>query len=221
MLNLQKTLILSAAIAAAAIAVAQGHTSGHFRFQGSDGGSLVQLAQRDDVQKELKVNGAQKTKLADLENKLEAAVQTDMQHMSSVDNMRNTVMNTGNDYAKKLPSILDATQNKRLLQLLIQQAGYSSLERSDVQKDLGFSKAQSAKVDTAQTTLLKSFDAVQKQNNKKAAMLMVQSAMMKHTADLKAVLTKSQASKFEAMKGKPFAFASMGMGMGMPAKKSK
>ena len=36
---------------------------------------------------------------------------------------------------------------------------------------------------------------------------------------LKAILTKSQEKKFDAMKGKPFTFAEVPMGMGMPPKK--
>ena len=208
---MNKFLVIFAVSLAAALSFGQGHTKGHFQFQGSDGGSLVQLAQRPEVQKELKVTASQKAKLTDLENRLEDAVMSDFKKDLPTDKMRTTVMNTGNGFADELPKILTPAQNKRLLGLLIQKANYSALERDDVQKDLGFSKAQKGKVDAAQADLLKSFDAVQTQKNKNAAMLMVRSAMARHAAALKAIMTKSQEKKFEAMKGKPFTFAPTAM----------
>src|SRR5690349_13446741 len=108
----------------AAFSAAQGHGGMHFRFAGSDGGTLVQLAQRDDVQKELAVTDEQKTKLADVEDRMEKDIESnfaDMEskHVEDPNVMRHTISDVGEKFAKELPSVLSEGQAKRLMELLI------------------------------------------------------------------------------------------------------
>ena len=191
-----------------------GHgTAMHFRFAGSDGGSMVQLAMRPDVQKELALTPDEETKIADLNDRMLTQVTSDFQKMQSdgvqdPNKMRDTISGTGNKFATELPTILTADQNKRLFELLLQRSGYSALERADVQTALGFTDDQKAKVDAAQKALLSAFDDLRTKNfnSREELQAAAKSAMDTHTDALKAILTPDQATKFDAMKGKPFTF---------------
>ena len=210
---MKRVLILITSLALAALSVAQGHGGQHFRFAGSDGGTLVQLAQRPDVQKELAVTDAEKSKLADLETRMEDAVSKDFETLMSSNEqdpnkMRTTISSTGDMFANELPNILTADQYKRLMELLIQRAGYSALERKDVQDALGFTGDQKTKVNDAQTALLKAFDSLQANDQGDVVKMKAdaKAAMQTHSDALKNILTPDQATKFEAMKGKTFTF---------------
>lgn len=212
---MKRFLVLIAMAAGAALSFAQGHgPAHHFRFAGSDGGSMVQLALQPDVQTELKVTADQKTKLAALENAMQTEVSADFAAMqknkvADPNKQRGTISATGDKFAKSLPSILNKDQYSRLRQILLQKAGYGAVLRPDVQEDLGLTKAQKAGVAKAEADLLAGFDKFAKGDRSGDPMAMVR-ARDKAVGD---VLTAKQKAKFDAMQGKPFKFASTGMGM--------
>ena len=205
---MKRFLLISAFVIAAATSVAQGHgPARHFRFAGSDGGSMVQLALKPEVQTELGLSATQKSKLSALEAAMQAEVSADFAAMqkskvSDPNKMRGTVSATGDKFARALPTILNSAQNKRLHQLVIQKAGYGAVLRDDVKNELHLTAAQRAKVAKAEADLLAGFDKIR--SGAKADPMAMVAARDKAVGD---ALTRAQKKQFEAMKGKPFKFA--------------
>ena len=203
-----KKLLILAALATAALSAAQGHGQPHrFRFAGSDGGSLVQLALRPEVQTELALTLEEKSKLSALEAGMQAEVTADfvaMQKSKTTDpnKMRGTVSNTGDKFAKALPGILTKPQNTRLHQLMLQKAGYGAVLRDDVKAQLHVTAAQKTKIAKAEADLLAGFDKI-RAGGKADPMAMVAA----RDKAVQKALTPAQQKRFEAMKGKPFKFA--------------
>lgn len=200
-------------LAACVFAAAQGHGSNKgFRFAGSDGGSLVQLALRPDVQKELALTEEQKAKLDDLESRMQAQVKADLEAMeksgeSDPDKMRSTIGATGDKFAGELPNVLSADQNKRLLGLMLQRAGYGAVLRKDIQEALGVTDEQRTAFAAANKALLASFDDMRTMKMSMEEMRkMSQDKVNERNAAIEKALTVEQRTKFEAMKGAPFEF---------------
>src|SRR5438045_64016 len=101
---MRKFPLVVAAIITAAVSVAQLHSKNmRFRFQGADGGAMVQLAQMPDVQRELKVTKSQSAKLADIEKRMESAIADKLTLKTTLAGIRNLIMETGNNSAAELP----------------------------------------------------------------------------------------------------------------------
>jgi len=210
---MRKVLIPVALLLTAAFASAQGHGGPHFRFAGSDGGSMVQLALRADVQKDMGVSGDQKSKLVELEQRMQDAVAANLQEFeknkeSDPNKMRDAIGATGDKFAAELPTVLTADQAKRLKQILIQKAGYGYVQRKEVQDELGLSDDQRAKIATAQADLLKAFDGFRTSSTMDPKMMRKasQEAIEARNQAIADALTADQRAKFEEMKGAPFTF---------------
>jgi hypothetical protein len=208
---MKRVISLTLLLTAAAFSVAQGHGGMHFRFQGSDGGTMVQLAQRPDVQKELGATPDETTKLADLETRMETAVGAGMTDLTKGDNpdpntIRNGIQAIGDKFALELPTILTADQDKRLRELLIQRAGFSAAQRKDVQDELGLTDDQRAKIKGATADMLKTFDGLRGEVDAKKIQDEAKAAIDTRNKAIEDAMTPDQRTKFEAMKGKPFTF---------------
>ncbi len=207
---MRQLLILAALVTAAAFATAQGHGTAHrFRFAGSDGGSLVQLAERPEVQTELGLTNEEKAKLSALENGMQAQVTANFEAMqksktTDPNKMRGTISATGDKFARALPGILTKPQYKRLQELMLQKAGYGAVLRDDVKAQLHVTAAQKTKIAKAESDLLAGFDKIRANGMGKANPMAMVAARDKAVQN---ALTPAQQKQFEAMKGKPFKFA--------------
>ncbi|MEA2552697.1 MAG: hypothetical protein QOJ65_873 [Fimbriimonadaceae bacterium] len=212
---MKKIAVFLVPLVLASLAIAQGHGGPRkFRFAGADGGSMVQLALRPDVQKEIAATDEEKAKLADLEERMQAQVQADFEAMakaneSDPNKMRGKIGATGDTFAEELPKILTVPQTQRLHELLIQKVGDSALLRKDVQQELGLTDAQLAQVADAEAGLLKAFDGMlnaEKPLTRDEMRAVSAKAMADRNEKLQKMLTDKQKADFKAMAGKPFTF---------------
>jgi hypothetical protein len=211
---MRKLFVPIAVLLSAAVCHAQGHgNSMHFRFAGADGGSMVQLALRPDVMKELAITSDENTKLLDLEKRMQDAVTANLDSFSKSgetdpNKMRDAIGATGDKFAMELPSILTADQAKRLRELLIQKNGYGALNRKDLQEELALTDDEKAKLSAANGDMLKAFDGMRTSSTMDPKMMRkaVQEAIDARNKAIESALTDDQRSKFEAMKGTPFTF---------------
>lgn len=216
---MNKFLVFVALLGMVATAFAQKtppHMARRFRFFGADGGSLVQLSIRNDVQKELKVSDEQKTKIADLDHRMQSQIIDKMTEMSKDDKltpneMRGGISAIGEKFAVELADVLTADQKKRLLEVLLQQVGYLAVQREDIQDKLGLSEPQRSQVKQAQHDATARLDKIRErmmkeemspEERKKISDANIEA----HKAAIAAALTDEQRAKFKEMQGAPFEF---------------
>ena len=215
-------LAIAAALMLATVAlIAQPPAGGGGRGQGGfgqrgmmgGGNSSLQLVSRKDVQDDLKITEAQKKQLDELNAKMREEMQAMRENMQAgggdPQGMRAQMEKMNADYAKKVDAILTPEQQKRLKEIRVQLDGNRAILNADVQKELGITADQKAKIDAAQKAM----------NDKRQAMMeemrngggdrqTMQESMKKmndeFNADLAKVLTAEQAAKLKTMGGAPF-----------------
>jgi len=209
MKNSMKLFATAALVVIAAMSMAQGRGMMQMR-----GGGMALLLARDDVGKEIKLTTDQKAKL-------------DEQRQAMMDNMRAQFANGGGGgdreamrkqmtdmmakAEKEALAVLDDGQKKRLKELWIQRSGNNVIANEDVQKDLGLTDDQKAKVKSlmdAQATA--NGEIFQKVQNGEIDRNEVRPLMEKNNKtlgeELGKVLTSDQAAKLKAMRGVEFKF---------------
>lgn len=196
----------------------QGRGQGGGRGQGQMGGmrggdnSLATL-QRKDVQKELAVTSEQVAKIEALAKKNQEDMRAAREAMQNGGGDR-TAMQEMQKKAqeatkKEIEKILTADQNKRFKEIQIQMMGGRALMNADVQKELGVTADQKAKIEAVQASQRdKMQDMMQQMRDGNLDRTQMQEAMQKMNQSIAdemiKVLTADQKTKFEAMKGKPF-----------------
>jgi Spy/CpxP family protein refolding chaperone len=219
MKNTMRIFAVAALVVVTAMSMAQGRGGGMQMF-GRGGGSMSMLLGRSDVQGELKLSDDQKAKL-------------DEQRQAMRDNMRSMFQNGGGggdqeamrkqmtDMMQKSEkdalAVLDDGQKKRLKELWIQRSGNGVIANEDMQKELGLSDDQKAKVksltDAQQAANTEIF---QKMRDGSLDRSELQPLMEKNTKtlneELGKVLTSDQAAKLASMKGAEFKFDDSGGG---------
>lgn len=227
--NITKIIALVAVAVLATGAIAQGQgqgrggggqDGGQGRGGGQRGGMFgqqggVMLLQRTDVQTDLNLNSEQKTALAGLQE----SMQTEMRSM--FEEMRNggggfdreamtaAMKKLTDGLTKKVDGILKPEQTRRLKEIDIQLAGNRAILREDVQKDLAFTPAQTAKVKDLQAKQQEANTAVmEKMRNGEIDREQIGEIRTKNdkvmSDELGKVTTAEQAGKLKAMAGKPF-----------------
>lgn len=192
---------------------------------GRNGNSMTGLLARADVQTELKLSDDQKTKLTEL------MPQRGQRNPGAGGGGGNGGGQNGGgagggqrgnidpaqmrqqmaEREKKILEILNAEQAKRLKELYVQRAGNNALTREDVQKELGLSSDQVAKIKSLQEAQQSAMQELrQKMQNQEIDRDQMREISQKNnetmSAELGKVLTSEQAAKFKAMRGAEFKF---------------
>ena len=231
------TVLVLGSVAATAMAQpGGGFGRGMFGGGGGANATNLNLLQIAEVRTELAVTPDQQTKITDLISESRQKMQDAMSGMTmpdmqnATDEERQKFMtqlrkkmdeaNKGND--EKVAGILNATQSKRLHELLLQRMGASALVLPDVVKALGLGDDQVTKIKAAiaagnSARPQFTFDPNQSPEERQTAMQELQKKIQeqsKKTLDESvAVLTDVQKSSWTALCGKPFTFpASAGRG---------
>ncbi len=185
---------------------------GGFGRGGGGGGGAPEVTLRADVSKELKIADDQKAKII-------AARSGMMEKMGEV------FQNAGGDREamqkgmadliaaseKEVNAALTDAQKTRLKELWIQRQGNSAIQNEGVQKDLGFTDAQKAKVKELNEKSMEASQALfQKMRDQELDREQMQAAMAKNTEVMKVelgkILTAEQTAKLKAMGGVAFTF---------------
>lgn len=218
---LRKILVLGALLALTCASIAQpgfgggqggpGGRRGGMRMFGGMAMPPSMLLQRDDVQADLKLTTEQKDKLTDIQEKARDEMRAQFQSGTRPDRetMRKNMEKMQEKITKEVNTVLTADQQKRLKQIAIQVNGSNSLLQKDVQKDLGLTAEQIAKIDSLQKGLQ---DASQKLMAKvQSQELTFQEVMPKMEANgkvfkenLEKVMTDAQKAKLKELGGEPF-----------------
>lgn len=230
-MKLSNYVVLGALVALFAMpltASAQGGGGGGQRGAGGRGGfgqrggmmmggqSNLQLVNRADVQKDLKITADQKTALDKLQADQQAAMQKRMEDMRNGGGGgfdRNAMMAEFEKIQKEqndaIDKILTDDQKTRLKQISLQMRGARALTDKDIQKELGLDKDQVRKIEDLQTSQQSANQEVfQKVQSGEIDRSEIQSIMEKNNKILDEallkVLTSDQSAKFKTMQGPEF-----------------
>jgi hypothetical protein len=166
---------------------------------------MVTLAQLEEVQKELKLTDEQKTKAADLQQRLRDERQTIWQDAAGDwDKVREETNKLNAEIAKEFSGALDEGQQKRLLEIFVQVNGPVALQDPAIVEALKFSDEQKTKLEQAITdNRQKWFDAFQDfQNMSDEERAAKTDELIKDRDEaLVAVMTDEQKKSLETMKG--------------------
>lgn len=221
-----------AALALSTLAQGGGPRGGGFGRPGANSKSF--LLMRDDVQKDLKITAAQKTKLQAIQTDARKQLQSAMQNMRNAnqaerDKARKTVEGILKSADTKAMALLTSTQKTRLNEIAIQLAGNLAILDPEVQKKLGMTAAQISKVKSLQASHQQAMQNLfqqgggrpgqngqgQNQQSREQIREKVQAVQKKFTDGLAAVLTATQKAKLKQLGGKKFeATARRGPGAG-------
>lgn len=179
------------------------------------GGSDYQLLSRADVQKDLGIDDATKTKIQAVQDKLREEMRQQFQNggvnfrdMSDAD--RQKMMDERAAAEKKAyEGILTEKQTTRLHEIGIQLAGNRAILRADVQKELALTDAQKQKIKDLQAKQQEAMRSLfQKMQDQEIDREQMQESMQNNNKvmdkALGELLTAEQSEKLKKMGGAPF-----------------
>jgi hypothetical protein len=203
---------------------------------GGRGGGSTSLLRIPEVQKELKIDEAQKDLIDQVNQEMDGKRRQmfeSSQNLSREERgrlfqspeMQAKFQALGQETEKKIAEILDKKQMARLKQLSIQQAGTSALYRKEVQDELKFTADQRTKLQAQEEAQRDAFrqafqgfqpgqqmtDAERAEIRKRFDDMRIQ-----NEAKLMGILTEAQKKQFTAMQGAPFKFPERRFGPGGP-----
>jgi len=242
-----KRILVFALVVACAVALAQGPGPGGDGQGGQRGGRMgmqmgmqrgggIRLITRPDVQKELAVTDAQKTKIAELfpdrraggpggpggpPGGPAAGPQGGPPPGGQAAGPRGgfdpaEMQARQAEQEKKLQAILNETQWKRFNELRLQRDGVNALMRPEVAKEVGLSEEQTKKLQDIQQAsregMREAMMAARESGDmdREGMMAMMEKSRKESEAKMLAVLTEPQKVKWQAMQGKPFKFEEIG-----------
>ncbi len=216
MKNSMKAIVLAALLAIGAISMAQGGGRGQGRGgMQRGGGGPAGLLNRADVQKDIKITDAQKTKL----DAYQTARREEMRNGGggaggggqAVDQKARAKMQAENNakQEKAIKEIIDEKQWARVRQIWVQLQGNRALNNAEVQKELKLDEAQIAKIKELQAKAQEANQSVrEKVQNQEITREESQEVNRKNNetlaTELGKVLTEEQAKALKAMGGEPF-----------------
>lgn len=169
------------------------------------GVSRAQLASLSDVQKELKMNDEQKTRVAEVNEELHVKRQelwgTAFESWSTV---QPRMEQLDIDASNEVNEILDPAQRKRLQEIAIQQNGPRAIQDPEVAAELKLSDEQRTKLATAVAENTKAFEAGFGQGRQEEWRQRMGQLADEADARLSAVLTDEQKQQLDELKGQPF-----------------
>lgn len=232
-----KKILVFSMVALAVLSQAQGGGGGRGGFGRGGGNSMTGLLNRPDVQAELKISDDQKTKLAELNPQRGGRGGGGAGGGGGVAGGNGGGGNAGGgnggggaagggqgrnfdpaemqkmmaEREQKTLAILNADQVKRLKELYVQRVGNRALNREDIQKELGLSADQVAKIkDLGAKQAAANAELGQKVRNQEIDREQMREVTTKNNKildeELGKVLTADQASKLKAMRGSEFKF---------------
>lgn len=172
-------------------------------------GNRMQPA-RKDVQNDLKLTDDQKTKLADAQQKMQDGIREIMQNAGDDQEARQAAFQKYQENVKKdVLAILSKEQAARLRQINIQIAGNGAASFTDVQKDLGLTADQIAKIKDLQSKQRDAMMALfQKMRDQEITREEMQEASKKNSdalnTEIGKVLSADQKAKLKTMGGAEF-----------------
>lgn len=210
--NAKNIFAVVAVLACVAVASAQGGGRGQGGRGRGNQNSLVALAMRADVQKDVGITDEQKTKLTELQTKLRpqrgqggggGGQQQDPEARQKAAAERAAAEEKG------IAEILDAKQVTRLGEISIQIQGPRAILNPKVQKSLGLTDDQVAKIKEINTKFQEASRALmQKMRDGEIQQEDMRAATTKNTKalgeELTKVLTDAQSAKLKELGGKPF-----------------
>jgi len=252
---MKKTLmIVLAVVALGAVAFAQDPTGGggaggggrrgggagggQFRMGGMRGNDVsgLSLLRMKEVQAELKLDAAQVEKLDALSTEMNDKMRAGFQpggngggggapDPEAMKKRMEEMTAMQEDAKKKVATILNADQNKRLSELKIQRAGNEAILQADVQEALGLSAGQKSKAKLAQREQQDAMQGMFRpggggagggggQVDRQAMMQEMQRQREEYLKKLGEILNADQAAKLKAMGGTPFKFPAPQQGQG-------
>ena len=219
MKNIAKLAVVIAAIAVVAVAPAQRMMMGGGGMSSPAmtlfSGGMRETTIRDDVSRELKLTNEQKDKLLEAAQKQREEMMAsftggggERPDMAVIQKMM-AEMQTKSE--KTVKEILTPEQSKRLRELYIQRSGNNALLNIDVQKELKFTDAQTAKVKVLQTKQGEAMAGImERMRNGEVQRDEMRPLMEKNNKilgeELLKILTAEQATQFRAMSGVAFKF---------------
>lgn len=214
-MNIRKIVVL-AALALSTFAAAQGMGGGRGGWmRGGMGGASVAsraiLLMREDVTTELALTDDQKTKLSEMQAKLQEEMMGMFQGGGRPD--REKMQGMFEDMAKRgldeASKILTPEQNVRLKEIAIQEAGNAAAQDAEVAKVIGVTVDQKArmqdlqkKAEAAQRTMMERMR--NGEMDREEMQPMMQKIRATTQEELGKILTPAQREKLKAMGGKPF-----------------
>jgi len=217
---LKRTLMMMVAlVAATAVVFAQGGGRGQGGrmggMMGRGGGGDLQLLQRPDVQKDLKLSEDQKKAIAKVQEESQAAMRARMEELRSGGGGgdREAMMAEFQKMQKanedKVKAVLTPEQQKRIKQIGIQMAGNRVVMREDIQKELGIDAAQKQKLDALQAAMQEANQAImQRMRDQEIDREQMTELMNKNNKtmddEIAKVLTEEQKGKLKEMSGPKF-----------------
>lgn len=198
-------MCLATAILAVSLSYAQprpggqgGPPQGGMRMDGRSMSSFG-LLRRPEVQKEIGLTAAQKTKIDAAMSAMrpKQGEKFDAKKMEAAIKKSEATIN----------STLTAAQKARLKQLSYQRVGITGVLMPDVSKALGITDAQKKKMTSIYETEIKKIIGTPKPGERpNFDRTKMEAAMKKITTQITAVLTATQRAKWTQMQGKPFKF---------------
>jgi Spy/CpxP family protein refolding chaperone len=231
-MNIMKFFAVTAVAVIAVSSFAQGGGGGRGGFGGGQGrggfGGMqdatgVFLLNRDDVAGEIKLTTDQKSKL----DAIRTAQREKMRDMfqgggggGDREAMMAAMQKLQAENAKETLAVLNDDQKKRLKELAVQRMGMGAAMNADIQKELGVTDDQKAKIKDLQDKQQAANQALmEKMRNQELDREGFQAAQQKNreimNTELGKVLTADQKTKLTAMGGKPFKFVEQERGGGL------
>lgn len=210
------------AVATSAMAQGQGQGRGGRGGRGGFGGgfgggafglSLSRIVSIEKVQKELKISDEQKTKLDAIRAEARqgggggAGGFGNFQNMSEEERTKffEEMRKQGEERNKKVEAVLDADQNKRAKEILLQARGNSALADPEVAKQLALTEDQVASVKTIGEESGKQMRELFQPGGDRDEQRKKMEELRKNTdEEYLNVLTDEQKAKFAALKGAKF-----------------
>ncbi len=178
------------------------------------GGGKAMLLGREDVQKELKLSDDQKSKLDEQRQAMMEEMRAQFQNGGGggdQEAMRKNMMEMQKKSEANAMGVLDDKQKARLKELWIQRDGNRVITSEEVQKDLGLSDAQKAKIKSLGDAQREAMNEIMtKMRNGEMDRSEIRPLMEKNNKamdeELGKVLTADQAAKLKTMGGEAFKF---------------
>jgi len=160
-----------------------------------------------DVQKELKLNDEQISKLKDVLNKVMEKYRDDFTKLPrmSLEEQQKTMKALMEDSHKAIAGVLDAKQWKRLKQIEWQMAGVNALQDPELQKELKLSEEQKKKLDDIFNDTSKKLQ--QMLQNRETSQEKYQAVFKDLEEKANGVLNEQQQKNLKELKGPLFHFS--------------
>lgn len=206
------SFVVAAVLVSPSSADAQNQRGGGRGFFGMQSGAKVFLVQAEPVQKELKIEDEQKSKLNAIaesyRNETRELLGTSREEFrEKLEQNREKLAQLARDTEKKIDEVLNADQQKRLNEISLQAMGPEALRREEVASKLKLTPEQKQKVEQVlDEQAEKRRDAFGQGGGGRDAFQRIREETDKQVA---AVLTDEQKTQWKEMQGKEFDLASL------------